>query len=103
MTRRPSSLPVRERKSVWCAVCRTRLDVGAVYCPEHPEAEVYVLLVANEPDPLQELPVDLLFMHWGKPHRTDDTPCWCLPTREYGLVIHRLMPWDRLRQRGGEA
>jgi hypothetical protein len=103
VTERPRSLAVKERQSAWCAVCRTRLAEGAVYCPEHPEAEVYLLLVANEPDPLQELPVDLLFMYWGKSHVTDDRPCWCLPAYKDGLVIHRLMPWDRLRHRGGEA
>jgi hypothetical protein len=41
--------------------------------------------------------------HWGAPHVTDDTPCFCGTREEDGVVIHRRMPWERPGQREGEA
>jgi hypothetical protein len=41
--------------------------------------------------------------HWGEPHVTDDTPCFCGAREEGGVVIHRRMPWERPGQREGEA
>jgi hypothetical protein len=41
--------------------------------------------------------------HWGEPHVTDDTSCFCGAREEGGVVIHRRMPWERPGQREGEA
>lgn len=37
-------LPVRQRGAAICAVCSATLEAGAVYCPNHPTAQVCILL-----------------------------------------------------------
>lgn len=49
------------------------------------------------------LPVDRLLCHWGEPHSTDGTPCFCLPTQQDGVVLHRRMPWENPQRREGAA
>jgi hypothetical protein len=46
---------------------------------------------------------DPLLAHWGEPHVTDDTACFCGPRAFEGLVVHRRMPWEQPGQREGEA
>jgi hypothetical protein len=41
--------------------------------------------------------------HWGAPHVTDGTPCFCGAREEDGVVIHRRLPWEQPGQREGEA
>jgi hypothetical protein len=40
------------------------------------------------------VPMDVVLRHWGQAHVTDDTPCFCRPRHEEGLIIHRRMPWE---------
>ena len=56
-----------------------------------------------EVDDLGLLPVDLLLFHWGDPHVTDGTGCFCLPAEEDGLIIHRRLPWEYPQRREGNA
>ena len=92
MRQRPFRLPVRKRGTAWCAWCERMLLPDAVRCQEHPEAEVYIQLVDDE-----------LFAHWGEPHVTDGTPCFCLPDEVLGVVIHQRMPWDPPKGPHGEV
>jgi len=49
------------------------------------------------------LAVDALIAHWGQPHVTDDSPCFCHPSQADGVVVHRRMPWETPLLAGGEA
>lgn len=40
------------------------------------------------------VPMDVVLRHWGHPHVTDDTPCFCGAREAEGLVVHRRMPWE---------
>ena len=41
-------LPIRMRERAWCTVCERVLEAGAVRCPEHPQAEVMLVLRDEE-------------------------------------------------------
>jgi hypothetical protein len=41
---RDAGLPVRQRERAWCTVCQQPLDAGAVYCPDHPQSDIMVVL-----------------------------------------------------------
>lgn len=99
MREEPLRLPVRKRGFAWCAWCDAALAPGAVRCLKHPEAEVYIQLVEGE---AQDLPAGLL-RHWGEPHVTDGSACFCLPDEVLGMVIHQRLPWDPPRRPHGEA
>ena len=40
------------------------------------------------------LRVEHLLAHWGLPHVTDDTPCFCGAQALGGVVVHYRMPWE---------
>jgi hypothetical protein len=39
-----AGLPVRQRERAWCIVCQQPLDAGTVYCPDHPQSDIMVVL-----------------------------------------------------------